>query len=167
MEIRTERLLLRRPRRADLDAVVAACRDPEIPRFIPFMPEPYEHEHAVQWLRAVDDAWERGGECTFALEERGVFAGVVTVRARDGGTVGYWLAPAARGRGLMAEAVRAVVDWARDEHGITLLRLTTHPDNAASQRVAERACFTRAGTIRQEPPFSDGTTTRALFEWRG
>jgi adenylate kinase family enzyme len=41
--------------------------------------------------------------------------GIVTVRLRPGGSIGYWLRPEMRVRGLMSEAVRAVVGCARDE----------------------------------------------------
>jgi RimJ/RimL family protein N-acetyltransferase len=92
---------------------------------------------------------------------------VVTVRLAEGGTVGYWLAPEARGRGVMTEALRAVVSWAREEHGIRRLVLTTHPDNVASQRVAERAGFVRVGLTEHAPPFRDGTAHAVLFELDG
>ena len=44
------------------------------------------------------------------------------------------------------------------------LRLTTHPDNRASQRVAEKAGFKRIGSTADHPAFRDGTRTAALFE---
>jgi RimJ/RimL family protein N-acetyltransferase len=90
--------------------------------------------------------------------------GVVTVNLVEEGTVGYWLAPAARGRGVMTRAVRLAVDWARAEHGIRVLRLTTHPHNLASQRVAERVGFRRIGTTPHHPAFRDGTEEAVLFE---
>ena len=77
--------------------------------------------------------------------------------------MGYWLAPEARGRGIMTDAVRAVVAWAQ-EHGIRCLTLTAHPENVASHRVAERAGFRRVGLVPHEPPFRDGTTVAEGFE---
>src|SRR5262249_42294292 len=35
LEILTERLVLRRPRLEDVSAIVLACRDPDVPRFMP------------------------------------------------------------------------------------------------------------------------------------
>jgi RimJ/RimL family protein N-acetyltransferase len=66
----------------------------------------------------------------------------------------------------MTAAVRAAVEWARTEHGIHRLFLTTHPDNLASQRVAERAGFVRVGITDHQPAFRDGTTSAVLFELR-
>ena len=88
----------------------------------------------------------------------------MTVRLREGGTVGYWLSRPARGQGLMTEAVRAVVRWARNECGIERLYLWTHPDNHASQAVAERAGFVRIGLGEHLPAFQDGTTLGVRFE---
>lgn len=168
VEIRTERLVLRKPRPDDLHAVVAACQDPDIPRFIPFVPVPYREEHGRAFLASVERAWSESDERTFAIcRDDDVLLGAVTVRLSEGGTVGYWLSSSVRGQGLMTEAVSAVVRWARDEHGIEWLRLWTHPDNRASQAVAERAGFVRLGIGEHEPPFRDGTTTGVQFELRG
>jgi len=165
VEIRTERLVLRKPRSDDLRAVVEACHDPEIRRFIPFVPTPYSEDDGRAFLESVGRAWSESDERTFAIcREDDVLIGAVTVRLREGGTVGYWLSPTARGQGLMTEAVRAVVRWAREEHGVSRLALWTHPDNVASQLVAERAGFVRIGLGEHMPPFQDGTTVGVRFE---
>jgi len=165
VEIRTERLILRQPRAADLRAVVDACQDPDIPRFIPFVPVPYGDDDGRAFLAAVECEWKESDERTFAIcGEDDVLIGAVTVRLRDGGTVGYWLSPPARGHGLMTEAVGAVVRWAREECGIERLSLWTHPENLPSQAVAERAGFVRIGVGEHTPPFRDGTTLGVRFE---
>jgi RimJ/RimL family protein N-acetyltransferase len=165
VELRTERLVLRPPRSADLDAIVEACRDPDVPRFIPFVPAPYTDDDGRAFLDAVERAWAESDERTFAIcGDDDVLIGAVTVRLREGGTVGYWLNPAARGKGLMTEAVRAIVGWAREDCGIERLLLWTHPDNVASQAVAERAGFVRIGLAEHALPFRDGTTLGVKFE---
>jgi RimJ/RimL family protein N-acetyltransferase len=165
VEIRTERLVLRQPREDDVDAIVEACQDPDIPRFIPFVPVPYSEEDARAFLESVERAWRESDERTFAIcRDDDAMIGAVTVRLRDGGTVGYWLSPAARGQGLMTEAVRAVVGWAREDCGIGRLSLWTHPENLPSQAVAERVGFVRVGVGEHTPPFQDGSTLGVRFE---
>jgi RimJ/RimL family protein N-acetyltransferase len=165
VEIRTERLVLRKPHAGDLPAIVAACQDPDIPRFIPYIPIPYGEKEGRAFLDFVERAWSESDERTFAIcVDEDVLVGAVTVRLHEGGTVGYWLSSSQRGRGLMTEAVRAVVQWAREEHRIQWLRLWTHPDNRASQAVAERAGFVRIGVGEHTPPFRDGTTLGIHFE---
>lgn len=74
-------------------------------------------------------------------------AGLAPVRDEpDAGTLAYWVAPAARGRGVATRAVRLLADRAR-EIGMTRVELHAHIDNLGSQRVAERAGFTRGRIV--------------------
>jgi RimJ/RimL family protein N-acetyltransferase len=168
MEIATERLLLRPLRREDAPAIAAGCADPEVPRFIPFVPENYGDADADAFLDSVLARADDDPERTFAITEppADTLVGAVTVRMREGGSVGYWLTPAARGRGITTEAVRGAVAWAQ-EQGIRRLTLTAHPENVASQRVAEKAGFRRIGLVPHEPPFRDGTAVAEGFELDG
>ncbi|MDX6514670.1 MAG: Acetyltransferase domain, partial [Gaiellaceae bacterium] len=54
MEIRTERLVLRELRLDDAPAIVAGCSDPDVPRFIPFVPAPYTREDAEAFLARLE-----------------------------------------------------------------------------------------------------------------
>lgn len=164
--LRTASLVLRLPDERDLDAIVEGCRDPEVPRFIPFVPVPYTEEDGRTFLDGVRAAWRETPERTFAIANAATdeFLGVVTVRLREGGSVGYWLRREARGKGVTTEAVCAVVEWARGAQGIERLVLTAHPDNIASQRVAEKAGFRRIGTTTEHPAFRDGTCEAVLYE---
>lgn len=54
---------------------------------------------------------------------------------------GYWLAPQARGRGVVSAAVRLPARRGFTELGLARVELTCGPDNHASQRVAARCGF--------------------------
>jgi RimJ/RimL family protein N-acetyltransferase len=54
-------------------------------------------------------------------------------------TVGYGLAPGARGRGYATEALRAVVAWALARPEVVAVEADTTHANLPSQRVMERA----------------------------
>jgi RimJ/RimL family protein N-acetyltransferase len=166
VEIRVGDLLLRRPRETDLAAVVTACSDSEIARFIPFIPVPYTEHAACSWLEHCDRAWASSEERTFAIADAHSdrLLGAVTVRLHEHGLVGFWLSRQARGNGVMTQAVKALVEWARTEHRIDRLSMIIHPENLASQRVAEKAGFVRIGVGSHEPPFRDGTSTVFRFE---
>ena len=62
--------------------------------------------------------------------------------------IGYHLAPEARGRGLATAALRLLSDWSLRALPVARLQLTTHLDNPASQRVAEKAGYTREAVLR-------------------
>ena len=63
--------------------------------------------------------------------------------------IGYWMAADARRRGIGARATRMLAEWALTSLGLERLELLAHPENEASQRLAERAGFTREGTLRR------------------
>ena len=58
MEIRTDRLLLRPLRREDAPAIAAGCADPDVPRFIPFVPENYSADDAEAFLEIGEELIE-------------------------------------------------------------------------------------------------------------
>jgi [ribosomal protein S5]-alanine N-acetyltransferase len=65
------------------------------------------------------------------------------------GEIGYWMVAEARGRGIGARATRMLAVWALTRLGLERLELLANPQNEASQRLAERAGFTREGTLRR------------------
>ena len=161
MELRDDEVILRPPLAEDVDAIVVACSDDEIVRFIPMMPTPYERPHAESWIDQCDKAWRDGGACPFAIVDSvsAQLVGAIEFRPTDG-SIGYWVAGDARGRGIATRALRLVCNW-RSERP---LQLVTHPSNLASQRVAQKAGFRRVGMTPHEPHFRDGTTEAVLFE---
>ncbi|GGU84690.1 acetyltransferase [Streptomyces albospinus] len=68
----------------------------------------------------------------------------------------YWLLPAGRGGGLMADAAVRLSRWAIDDLGLHRLRLTHSVANPASCRVATKAGFALEGTMRSALLHADG-----------
>ncbi len=133
---------------------LTASRDPLVPRFTG-VPENQTEEQ----LRAFIDS-HAGGEAlslVIADSESDEFLGAVGLMRFDWpkrrAEIGYWLAPAARGRGIATHAVRLLSRWALGDLGLMRLDLHTDTDNLASQRVAERCGFTREGLLHahEEP----------------
>jgi RimJ/RimL family protein N-acetyltransferase len=63
--------------------------------------------------------------------------------------IGYWIAEPARGRGVTTAAVRLAVPWAfGTEPRLQRLQLRAAVENHGSNRVAEKAGFTREGILR-------------------
>jgi RimJ/RimL family protein N-acetyltransferase len=163
MELRDGELTLRPLQDGDLSNVVAACSDPEIARFTLLVPSPYTDADGRAFVAHCSAAWAaEAPERTFAIVVGGGLQGVVAVDL-ESGVVGYWMRREARGRGWMTRAVRLVVAWGRAQ-GVEQFSLTTHPENAASQRVAEKAGFQQAGTVEEPRGFRDGTTRAVAFE---
>ena len=143
---------LRPWQRDDVDAVVAACQDPEIQRWTQ-VPVPYERAHAEGVVRDIaPDMWTKGGGL-FAVEPRdgGPLVGSIGLfEPRDGyAEAGYWTAPGGRRQGFTAEALRVLAAWAFDDLGLHRVELHVDPENAGSCGVAERAGFRTEGIVRQ------------------
>jgi RimJ/RimL family protein N-acetyltransferase len=160
MELRADGLLLRPWRLEDAPAVTAACQDPEIARWIPVIPVPYEEEHARVFLEQSARSWANGESYGFAVleAETGALLGAIAIGLMPfhSGRIGYWVAHEARGRGVATTALNTLCRWAVDELGLMRLDLLTDPDNLASQRVAEKAGFQREGIMRSMLEYADG-----------
>ncbi len=156
----------------DISDIVAACRDPEIPRWTR-VPSPYTREDAEQFL-AVATAEARAGAgvalavCDAASDRLIGTVGLMEVdRERGYGEIGYWIAAPARGRGAASAAVVLLRDWAHSELGLAEIELLPHRDNRPSRRVAERAGFVDTGAIRSVPRMPpDKREGYLVFTWR-
>jgi RimJ/RimL family protein N-acetyltransferase len=157
---------------SDIPDIVAACTDPEIPRWTR-VPSPYTREDAERFLAISATEAAAGAGVALAVCEaaRDRLIGTVGLmevdRARGYAEIGYWTAAAARGRGLTSRAVVLVRDWAHAALGLTLIELLPHRDNRASQRVAERAGFTATGEVRSVPRMPPGRQDGyKVYAWR-
>jgi RimJ/RimL family protein N-acetyltransferase len=158
--LRTARLTLRPPALDDVDAIVAACQDPGIQRYVP-VPVPYTREDAVSYVGSFcPDGWASGARLTWAIQEGESFVGTVGLHAvADGAAeLGYWLAPESRGRGTIREAAAAVVDHGFDAAGLGLVRIgwRAYAGNTASAAVARALGFRFEGTARLGAVGRDG-----------
>jgi RimJ/RimL family protein N-acetyltransferase len=150
----TDRLILRAPTAADLDAVAAYEADPEAMRFIADG-SVYGREHAAGTLAGFLAEWPRlgHGRWTVALRASGEAVGDCGfVRWREGKPderpeLAYGYSRAAWGQGYATEAARAAVDWAFATLPFDEIVAVTHPANAASQRVLTKLGFVAAGEI--------------------
>jgi ribosomal-protein-alanine N-acetyltransferase len=137
--------MLRPPEERDLTAIERGIRDPDVIRSFgrpTLSPE--------QLLELNQRRWDEGEAATFAICEAGLCVGHVFVNLAGAGrgTVGYWLLPEARGKGVASHAVKLVSRWALQDLGLARLGLLTEPSNAHSVRVAERCGFQREGVLR-------------------
>jgi RimJ/RimL family protein N-acetyltransferase len=173
-------LRLRTPTVEDVPAITAACQDPEVQRWTR-IPSPYEEEHAQHWV----DDWCRGGL------ERGTGVHLVVVPAGDdggpggrilgavgldidasdfSGSIGYWVVPAARGRGVATRSSRLLCRFAFDVLDLGYLGLVAAAGNAASNAVARRLGFSHEGTLRDatiDGPSGDRSAPRCDVNWWG
>jgi len=144
-------VILRGWERRDLPAIVAASHDPYIPE-VTTVPAVHSDAGGLAWLeRQAQRLRERVGY-PFAIADAQTdqALGFIGLWLRGGpAELGYWVVPAARGRGVAVRAVRLVSGWAFTTLGLARVRIQVEPANVASRRVALRAGFRQEGGIRQ------------------
>lgn len=135
-----DRLVFRRMRHADLDAMAGLLGDPEV---MTYYPRPRTRDEAAEWIEWNVRNYARGGLGLWIISTPdGEFVGDcgLTWQLIDGVEeleVGYHVIPRLQGRGFATEAASACRDLARSLGHRRLVSII-HPENVASQRVAEK-----------------------------
>jgi RimJ/RimL family protein N-acetyltransferase len=152
-------IALRPWRPEDAPAVHAVCQDPEILRWIPEIPRPYTLAQAREYVGGAL------GPHHLAVVDGVRVVGAVGMDVADDriGHVGYWCAPKERRRGVATSALRLMCRRACGELGLERIELVADPDNVASQRVAEKAGFTREAVLRSHVRHPDGRRRDAIL----
>lgn len=148
--IRGERVALRTVREADLPALYALINDLSL-----------QGEHLALPLRSEPSFRKEFNETGFLDAQRGRFLvtdledrtlGTIvyfSVNYMDGFEIGYHLFDAAaRGKGVMSEALRLAIGYLFSRHKINRLQIVTAVDNEPSKRLALRCGFRFEGTLR-------------------
>jgi [ribosomal protein S5]-alanine N-acetyltransferase len=147
-------VVLRPYRVSDLALVRQAAADPFIPS-ISSVPRRYTDDSGRAFIERQHARDAEGDGYSFVIAaEAAPQAGVGSIglwlQEIESGraSIGYWLVAAARGHGLAAHALRAVVAFAFGTLAIPRLHLFVEPWNVASARTAEAAGFSREATLR-------------------
>lgn len=148
----TRRLLLRKPVPGDVPAVASSyARDPEVTRYLTWLPDQSEVEVVAFIARAVA-GWEKGTAFTWAitLKEDGRLIGMIDARVDAYMiNVGYVLGRGHWNNGYATEALRAILEWAEGQHDVYRVWAVCAIENAASARVMEKAGMVREGILRR------------------
>lgn len=154
----TKRLTLRAAASKDVAAFHALLSIPEVTRFNnwPDAPDKTRVERSLRWMAKVHAS---GKGCAWIIEVTGskALAGAIRFNSFEKkwrcGEIGYELHPNYWGKGLMTEAVRAVVACGHETFRLNRIDAWTLPGNAASDRVLEKSGFRHEGTLRQRAWF--------------
>jgi RimJ/RimL family protein N-acetyltransferase len=119
-------------------------------------------EVARERVAVVQNNWLAGDRADLVIEDAsGAFAGNIGLYYKDRplgeAMIGYSLRPEFRGKGIATRAVNLISQWAFEKVGVARVIAGTFPENRASQRVLERAGFTREGYMKAALPARDGS----------
>jgi RimJ/RimL family protein N-acetyltransferase len=145
--------LLRAFDEGDVPMVAEASTDPLIP-LISTVPAVGGNEAVLAYVarqqRRLADGFGYSFVIADAASNRGLGSIGLWTRDLDLGraSVGYWVVPSARRRGVAGRALRALSAWALDDIGVARLELYVEPWNTASVRTAESAGYVCEGLLR-------------------
>lgn len=116
-------------------------------------PHPYAREDADAFIAFASAENARGEWYRAIVAEGRAVGGVAVTRGQDvakrSGELGYWLAPAYWGKGVMTEAVGRLCVQVFAESDLVRIFAEPFADNAASCRVLEKCGFSLEGTLRK------------------
>ena len=154
-ELETERLLLRKMRLDDAEAMFAYASDPEVTRYV-LWDTHRSIEDSESFLSFATEGYERGdfGGWGVVLKDDGAFIGTCGLDAgyapeHARAELGYVLSREHWGKGLMPEAVRAIIRFGFGRMQLNRIEARCIAENTASARVMEKAGMTYEGTLRE------------------
>lgn len=173
--VETERLILRLPQLGDFDDYAELLGDPQAAHYIGG-----QLPRAAAWRRFLQmpGAWAVQGFAMFSVVEKssGHWVGQMGPWHPEGwpGTeIGWAFKRSSWGNGYALEAAVAAIDWTFANLDWHQVIHSIHPDNAASQRLAERLGSVNRGPGRLPAPFEEspidvwGQTRAHWMETRG
>lgn len=165
LEVRTDRLLLRRWRDADREPFAQLTADTEVMRYFP---APLSREQSDDLATRADALFDVHGFGLWALQrlDTGEFIGFTGLAPMPAGIpgsggveVGWRLARPAWQQGFATEAAGAALAFAFGELGLTEVNSITARVNIRSQRVMERLNMRPAGEF-DHPRLEPGSVLR-------
>lgn len=147
----TARIRFREMAESDLGEISALLGDPVVMRYYP---APKTREEASRWISWNQDNYATYGFGLWIIETNaGDFVGDcgLTWQHVNGAPrleVGYHVRSELHGRGYATEAAGACLEFARTSTDADALVAILHPENRASERVAEKLGMTRVGDDR-------------------
>lgn len=154
----TDRLRLRPFEDRDADDLWPLVSDPELPRMMSWAAHT-ERSQTVGFIEWTREALAAGSNVTWAIERDGRAVGCVSLdgvafaqRALrvDRAELGYWIAPALWGQGLVTEAARAVVGCGFETIGLHKIHVRCIVENVGSRRVIEKLGFRLIGRLEDD-----------------
>jgi RimJ/RimL family protein N-acetyltransferase len=143
--LKTERLVLRAPRREDAADIVRLINDRRIAENTARIPHPYTATDAEAFIGDANTAADRLSFLVTLADGTLVGGCGVGILAGPEAEPGYWFGVPYWGRGYATEAARALIDHAFGALGYERLQGRARVSNPASRRVLEKCGFQWTG----------------------
>ena len=170
VEIRDERLCLRRLRNSEARLLMEAVRESqrELFRYLPWATPDYNMIAARAFMdySYEEERLDRGYHLSiFDADGRRLLGGIgLMLRPLlQHGEIGYWMRAGSTGRGLATHASRMIMDWGFRTFDLRRITLTCDVTNAASSRIAEKLGMRQEGVMREYLVTAEGAGDHYLY----
>jgi len=145
-------------------------------RWLPWLDQNTSVEHTAAFVRAGLQQFANRNGFSCGIRHGNTLAGVIGLHYVDWPnrktSLGYWVAEAQQGKGLVTRSCAALLDHCFGELGLNCAELACAVGNERSRAIPERLGFTREGVLRQREwlydHFVDHVTYSMLAgEWPG
>lgn len=167
MEIITPTAVLRDWSPEDIPSLVRFANNPRIAATLrDGFPSPYTSRDAERFIAQATTPGSRN--LVLAIEVKGEASGGIGINLLEDvcnrtAEIGYWLAEPYWGRGIVTNAVRAIVPVAFDRYDITRIQAAIFAVNPASMRVLEKCGFVREAVLRDAVTKNGVTMDEVMF----
>lgn len=142
----TQRLVLRPPNDDDAQAIVELLNNWNVVKFLATAPYPYASGDAERFLGRTKQRERTADDAVYAITIDGTFVGIINVTPlQNVPNLGYWLGEPFWGKGLMSEAVAAMVQAFFGQAENQLLTSGIFRGNEASLTVQKKVGFVTTG----------------------
>lgn len=154
LDLETDRLLLRRVNKNDVLEVFSLRSNPETMKFIP-RPLVENLDEALEHIQMIDDKIENAEGINWAITLKddpkllGIIGHYRIKPEHYRAEIGYMLDPAHHGKGLITEAIKAVIAYGFDVMKLHSIEAIIDPDNIASATVLEKNGFVKEAHLRE------------------
>jgi len=152
-ELETERMILRKITRDDLQDMFAYCSDPRMTDYVTW-PTHTNPDETMNFIEFVENLYMNGEVAPLGIEDKqshkliGTCGFVNWNMNHARAEIGYAIASQYWGQGYMTEAVKAMIRFGFD-HKLVRIEARCHPDNIASARVMEKCGMSYEGILRK------------------
>lgn len=151
--LETERLILRKMKRSDAEDMFEYSKDPEVTKYLLWMPHPSVH-YTARYLNYLQDRYAVGKFYDWAVVDKATGKMIGTCgftcfhEEHNSAECGYVLNPGYWGRGIAAEALGAVMKFGFMTIGLHRIECRYMQGNDRSRRVMEKVGMTYEGMMR-------------------
>lgn len=166
--IATDRLLLRKIKRADLTQVFRGLSDPAVTRYYGVHYQSIEAtKEQMRWYRRLHRK-DFGRVWALVVKNEGdTLQGVIAIynwnKKNQSAEIGFWIMPPYQQQGMITEALKALIPAAFSHMRLHRLFATTEPENIASIRTLHTTGFSYEGYQREIEKKGDGWVDLLMY----